>query len=106
MLTRMHATAEVIAENVTHDKCRRRDRQDSRSSRHDWIPMGYEFRSWLWVIAKYAECRPTSELTGRGDYIQPSKRSNKLRKRLSALWSNDLFLIVASSLSITFASGK
>jgi hypothetical protein len=29
-------------------------------------------------------------LTGRGDYIQPSLKSIKLRKRLSALQSNDL----------------
>jgi hypothetical protein len=35
--------------------------------------------------------RRTSELTGRGDYIQPSIQSIKLRKRLSALRSNDLF---------------
>jgi hypothetical protein len=31
------------------------------------------------------------ELTGRGDYIQPWIQSNKLRKRLSALRSNELF---------------
>jgi len=34
---------------------------------------------------------PTIELTGRGDYIQPSNQTIKLRKRLSALRSNDLF---------------
>jgi hypothetical protein len=32
----------------------------------------------------------TVELTGRGDYIQPSFQSIKLRKRLSALRSNEL----------------
>jgi hypothetical protein len=34
--------------------------------------------------------RLTSELTGRGDYIQLSYQTIKLRKRLSALRSNDL----------------
>jgi hypothetical protein len=35
--------------------------------------------------------RITVELTGRGDYIQPSIQTIKLRNALSALRSNDLF---------------
>src|SRR6266849_4348684 len=35
--------------------------------------------------------RPTSKLTGRGDYIQPSNQTINLRKKLPALRSNDLF---------------
>lgn len=37
--------------------------------------------------------RRTAELTGRGDYVQSSIQSIKLRKRLPALWSNDLLCV-------------
>src|SRR5207253_10614563 len=37
--------------------------------------------------------RRTSELTGRGDYIQSSHLSIKLRKSLSALRSNELLCL-------------
>jgi hypothetical protein len=45
----------------------------------------------LEVVKKISLLRGiTFELTGRGDYIQPSFQAIKLRKRLSALRSNDL----------------
>jgi hypothetical protein len=44
-----------------------------------------------YIIFEHRISGITLELTGRGDYIQPSVQSIKLRKRLSALRSNDLF---------------
>jgi hypothetical protein len=46
---------------------------------------------------------PTSELTGRGDYIQPSIRPIKLRNTLPALRSNDLLCPAAQD---RFDTGK
>ena len=42
------------------------------------------------INIRYQRCGPTVELTGRGDYIQPSIQSIKLRSTLPALRSNDL----------------
>jgi len=70
MLTRVHATAEVIAQNVTNDECRRHARQDSCSSRHDSIPLVMSSKTD--IVANTPSAAQPSKLTGRRELIQPS----------------------------------
>ena len=58
---------------------------------HRWEARGASLPIIQAALSNQMRCDPTSELTGRGDYVQPSIQSIKLRNTRPALRSNDLF---------------
>ena len=56
--------------------------------RPDYLP--HVVQRWLGHFWVWSPCNSTSELTGRGEYQQRMKATNKLRSARHALRSNDV----------------